>query len=734
MNVQMTTNQFRTYRAIRRTIAFFLFLTFVTAACGSTEEPTPTQLPAPPTDIPAPTPSPTPDPSPTPAPTPRPLTESESDENTYLSSLLGVSLDIPSSWEIVSSSDSETQLLEMKAPDSEALAYLTWEYMTEDVNLEETAQTFSDLLWDYFELDDSIASRRSAYAPLADGTPARYHEFQVADGDYAGLHMKVVTAESRGKAFVLMLLSNTSGSAALELEITQMKESLSFEPPRPYGVHRENALFIASYEPETLDPAKHRYYPDSVIGDIYSGLVRIGTDHQIIPDLAESWEVSPDGTTYTFYLRRNATFHTGRQFTADDVLFSLERALDPKTESDTALTKLDDISGAKEYASGETDSISGITVVDEFSIEIELVGPRAYFLHKLSYPASWIVDRETVHNIEENPIGTGPFTMMKHDEDEIIILGRNPTYHMGFVPLEYVVYLMYPGYPLRLYESDEIDLLYIDEDLLERVKDSNDPLHGTAHEITELCTTYLVFDTSKPPFDDPMVRRAFAHVVDRTQLNEIVWEGRGVMAAGLYPPGVPGYNPDAQPIETNPDLAIEVLNSSSYGSATNLPEITFTSSGAGSGVDPDIALLIESWEQTFGIDILLDQLDSDSFYDELYAGNHGEIMQLGWCADYPDPQNFADVLFHSESNHNHGRYSDPELDTAIELARGETDFNIRMDMYRAMEQQIIDDAPAVFLWYSRPFYIVTKPQIQGFVATPLRVPQHMNLWIDRDDQ
>jgi oligopeptide transport system substrate-binding protein len=699
------------------------------AACGTTQEPTPT-----PTDTPTTAPSSTPTSTTTPAPTPRPLTQAERSEGRYYSSVHGASIDVPTSWEITASSDSDFQLLELEAPDEEAYAALYWEYIDEGADLEQVAQLLNDELWEVFDFDEATTRTGSLSAPLSDGTPAIYQYVEATIPSGVGVLLEMLVAESNGKAFTLTMMSRTDAGARLGQDLNLLRESLHFEPAHPYGVDRENALFLPAGEPETLDPAKFRYSPDSVIGDLYSGLVRIGPDLQLIPDLVERWEVSTDGTTYTFYLRRNVRFHSGRQFTAQDVLFTIERALDPETESDTAITYLDDILGAKEFADGESDSIPGIRVLDDYTVELRLVGARAYFLHKLAYPVSWIVDRETVHEIEDNPVGTGPFAMMKHVEDEIIVLGRNPTYHLGFVPLEYVVYLLYPGYLQRLYESEEIDLVSIDEELVERARDQNDPLYGTVHETTELCTTYVLFDTSRPPFDDVLVRRAFAYAVDRQQLNEVVFEGRGVMAAGLYPPGLPGFNSELRPSQVNFELAQESLDASSYGGADGLPEIILTTGGAGSGISASTSQLIDDWERAFGIDIQLEQLDSENFYDEIYGGHHGHLIRLGWCADYPDPQNFADVLFHSETEQNHGKYSNPEVDALLEQGRGEPDFEKRVELYRSIEQQLIDDAAAIFLWHSRPYYIATKPYVNGYVASPIGVAQLMNLWIERGEQ
>jgi oligopeptide transport system substrate-binding protein len=495
-------------------------------------------------------------------------------------------------------------------------------------------------------------------------------------------------------------------------------------------VDRDNALFLASGEPETLDPAKWLFGPESAIGDLYSGLVRLDTNLRPIPDLAERWEISDDGTVYTFYLRRDVTFHNGKSFTAQDVKYSWERALRPETESNTAPTYMGDIIGASEVAAGEADEISGLRILDDHTLEVTLDARKDYFLYKLAYSVSWIVDSETVDEIETAPNGTGPFMLSSYDKDEALVLARYPNYHLGDVSLEYVVYLINPGFSQRLYEAGDIDLTYINEDLVDRANDPSDPLYGTVYEINGLCTDSVLFDVSQPPFDDLLVRRAFALAIDKERYIEVVEGERGVMARGLYPPGLPGHNPDAVPLGYDPEEALQSLNESSYGGPASLPEVVMTVSGAGLGVRPSAAVLIQMWEDALGVTIGVEQLEFDSYYDEIYAGDHGQILFRGWCADYPDPENFADVLFHSGSLQNFGHYNNPEVDALLEEARSGDSFETRLALYQEIEQTLIDDAVAVFTSHSQTYYMVMKPYVHGYASTAIGVAQNMNVSID----
>ena len=711
-------------------IGRLLIVTLWIAACSTApQSPSsgpPTQIPA--TPMPAASAAPTP--TVTAVPTARPLVDEARQPGLYRNSLLGVSVEYPSEWDVLEE-DSEDWLLAISDPTGELLIDLEMELIPEDSGFEELNIEYFEWLQHQIGLPtiswsttwtDDLAKEGPRWFGLGEGLNGSTGEPQT---------FEVVAATASNRSFRLIIIGPSARYQSNADRLDHVRQSFRVSAPRPFGVDRENALFLASGEPLTLDPAKWLGSAGGIVGDIFSGLVQLGTDLAPIPDLAERWEISPDGLVYTFYLREGVTFHDGSPLTAEDVKYSWERAANPATESNTAEIYLGDIVGVPEVIAGEATEIRGIRVVNDLTLEVTLDAPKAYFLSKLAYPTSWIVHQGSVDRIEEAPIGTGPFRLVKYDQGQVIILERNPHYHRGFVPLEYIVYLIYPGPSVSLYESDEIDLMSIDEDLLDRVRDPADPLYGSVQVINELCTSYVLFDTSRPPFDDLLVRRAFAQAIDKERYNEIVMEGTGVIAGGLYPPGLPGYTPDARPIAYDPTAARESLNQSSYGGSSNLPEIVFTTSGAGTDLDPADALLIEMWQETLGVKITVEQVDSMSFLDEIYAGHHGQLLFLGWCADYPDPENFADILFHSQSRNNHGHYSNAELDEILQKARAEADVEARLALYRRAEQIIIDDVAGVFIAHSRAYYVVVKPYVEGYVATPVDVAQFMNVSIRR---
>jgi len=254
-----------------------------------------------------------------------------------------------------------------------------------------------------------------------------------------------------------------------------------------------------------------------------------------------------------------------------------------------------------------------------------------------------------------------------------------------------------------------------------RVLDPNDPLHTDMHSAVNLCTSYIVFDVTKPPFDDLKVRQAFTLAFDRQKYLDVVYNGIGLPAAGLYPPALPGFSSELKGLSYDPEQARKLLAESKYGGATGLPPIVFTDSGIGNDAGASAAAMAQMWQQNLGVTITIENLDPNNYSDLLYSGQHGQLFDYGWCADYPDPENFADALFHTGASQNLGNYSNPALDAILDQARTEMDVTKRIQLYQQAEQMIVDDAPALFTVHGIS-YVLVKPYVKGYVLTPIDVP------------
>ena len=490
-----------------------------------------------------------------------------------------------------------------------------------------------------------------------------------------------------------------------------------------------NSIRLISSQPRTLDPALTLGGPDGPLGHIFSGLVSLDINLQVQPELAAGWTVSDDGLLYTFYLRQNAVFHNGRAVTASDVIYSWDRAADPATASDTVLTYLGDIDGLQAKYEGRADQISGLRLVDDHTLEVQLNAPVVYFLQKLAYPVAYVVDEQNVtqSDWEHRPNGTGPFQLDTWRDDDVMILLRNDNYYLQPADIDRLVYQLGPGLPLAMYETDEIDLVGIGGATLARVLDPNDPLSADLRTGVSMCTSVIGLNNQLAPFDDVRVRQAFNYALDKDLLIETFSDGNGLVATGPLPPGMPGYTGQSVGYPFDPGRGRQLLAEAGYADRNDLPVITYTTGGYGD-VGAYVTAVITMWQENLGVTIRPVILDPFTYYDALYDGHVGHLFSSGWCADYPDPQNFLDVLYHSESPQNLGGYSNPGVDMLLEQARIERDITSRMTLYGEIEQQIVVDAPVVFTSHGLTAVLV-KPRLQNYVLTPIGVPQwhHISL-------
>lgn len=476
---------------------------------------------------------------------------------------------------------------------------------------------------------------------------------------------------------------------------------------------------LSGISPETLDPAMARDVTSwGYLEQLYGGLVRVDNNLQVIPDLASSWSVSDDGKTYTFTLRPDAKFQSGRPITAEDFKYSLERSLDPATKSPVASVYLGDIVGAQDRLVGKASSVSGIRVVDPQTLQITITTPESFFLSKLTYPTAFVVDQANVSagaSWTEHPDASGPFGLKSYQKDQALDLVRNPNYVGPSPTVGEVDYYLGPQPPIALYESGKLDVADVGLGDVQRVTDPQNPLHDALVEVPTLSVSYIGFDVKQKPFDDPHVRRAFAYATDKTKIVNGYYRGAKKVATEMIPPGLPGYDPSFAGLPYDPNRARAELAASSYGSAANLPPISFTV-GPGEG---EFALgLAQMYQDVLGVHVSVVVLQN-SFEDDLSAHDL-PMFYLGWEADYPDPQDFVEILFGPGSAANNFQYDSPKVDSLLEEARTQQDAQQRGAIYRQADEQIIDDAPAIPIDYDVNYALV-NPRIKGLKVTAMGI-------------
>jgi oligopeptide transport system substrate-binding protein len=374
---------------------------------------------------------------------------------------------------------------------------------------------------------------------------------------------------------------------------------------------------------------------------------------------------------------------------------------------------------------GRADEISGIEVVDDFTLQITIDEPKPYFLAKLTYPTAFVVDKNQIESNPRNwlrkPHGTGPYKLKEWRLGEEIVLEANDRYHLGAPAVQTVEFLLSGGSLLTMYENNEIDLSGVGINDIERVQDANDPLAEEYVSADELSISYLGFNTQKPPFDDANVRRAFGLAIDRQKIAEAILMDLLPVAHSIMPPGLPGYNPDAKGPTYDPDEAKRLLAASKYGGPDGLPEVTITEIGGGATAGQDTQAMIEMWKDNLGVEVEIEQTEEATFWQDLDKGQF-QMFTAGWIMDYPDPEDVIDILFYSKSRQNNTRYNNPEVDALLLQARTEQDVAARMALYQQAEQIILDDAAWIPLYYGRD-HVVVKPYVKGYLLPPMVIPK-----------
>ena len=487
---------------------------------------------------------------------------------------------------------------------------------------------------------------------------------------------------------------------------------------------QSGTLNLADTGPITLDPATvAESLSASYIIQIYSGLVRLDEKLQVTPDIAQSWNKSADGKIFTFYLRQDVEFHNGKPVTASDFKYSWERALSPSTSSFTAATYLNDIVGASDMLSGKVTQLEGVQVLNDYTLQVTIDAPKQYFLEKMAYPTAFVVDRSNVqsgNNWWRNPNGTGPFKLEQWQQDQLVVLSRNDNYYGEKAKLDQVVFHLYSGNPIELYQTGQIDVSPISADYMGLATDPSNPVSQELIVFPQLSFYYIGFNNTIPPFDDVNVRLAFTYAVDKEKLASLSLDNVVMTAYGILPPGLPGYNANLEGLHFDPQKAKELIAASKYGNIANLPPLTFTTSGLAGNIPGYLGGIFEEWRRNLGIEVNVRQLEPEIYY---YAINQEKdnLFDNGWIADYPDPQNFLDVLFRTGAYNNTGEYSNSVFDSLLYQAAIEQNPDTRMKMYQDAEQIVIQGAALLPLFFGES-HVLVKPYVNDYMLSPLGYP------------
>ena len=448
--------------------------------------------------------------------------------------------------------------------------------------------------------------------------------------------------------------------------------------------------------------------------------VEVGTDgnSKIVPSLAESWDISDDGLEYTFHLRQGVKFHNGNDFTAEDVAYTFHRMLTVEGGVNTEF--IDQIKGADELLAGETDTLEGVEVVDDYTIKVTLKEPFAGFLASISSPGVSIYDSEATEAAGDQfgmdpavTVGTGPFEFSSWSFNNQLVLTRNEDYWKGASGLPGVVIKIIPDAETQsmMFESGELDILDLDyaADSVDRFTETypDQIVQGPRVGIV-----YFTMNFNKEPFQDVRVRKAVQMSIDRQAILDALYGGRGQVEQGIFPHGLIGFNPDQEEIKYDPEAAKALLAEAGYADGFDM-EIAADSSASDTMT---MALEIVSDQLAeVGIRAEIKNYDESTWLETRKSGELGSFMST-WSADYNDPDNFIYTFFGNEEKTRIRSINYPDTEVMERVAKARTIVNEdeRLAEYKALEEKIIHEDAAWVPMFSRLHLFAVSKRVQGF--------------------
>jgi oligopeptide transport system substrate-binding protein len=501
----------------------------------------------------------------------------------------------------------------------------------------------------------------------------------------------------------------------------------------------DNVLRI-SYNifPDALNPQTSSFSQEiAPLSLNYEGLTGLDKDLQTVPAAAESWEYNDDATEITFKLRDGLTYSDGSPLTAQDFVNAVRRTLSPVAPGDYQ-TILGMIQGANEIIGTEIPTDTGTLptkfealqalAVDDTTLTFRLTQPTPYF-HTLAsmwmfFPAKQdLVEAggETWWETASNQVGNGPFQFTNIDiQNQVIEYVANENYWQGRPQLDGVTIRVIDdlNVAFQAYQNNEIDMFEPDPNDVPTIK-ADPQLSQELLEYPGSCTLALEFNLTKPPFDKLQVRQAFSTALDREGITRDAYKETYVPTLTWIPPGFPGYDEGETRFAFNPDQAKQLLAEAGFPNGEGLPEIKYTYNSSNPANQARAEYIIQSLQAALGVTILPDPVEGTTLTNLRKSVETHPAMTLGgWCADYPDPQNWLSVYWKSSENFakNIG-YANADADQLMNEADVTQDEATRMELYQQAQDLIVEDAGHAMLMNNLNVYMV-KPYVQGLDLTP----------------
>ena len=478
---------------------------------------------------------------------------------------------------------------------------------------------------------------------------------------------------------------------------------------------------VTNDEQTTCDVQKTTEYY-TVPLNIFERLVETQTNmdgtSELVPGLAERWEISDDGLTYTFYLRKGVKFQNGEEFKADDVVYTFERMLKPETN---ALNQdfITAIKGSLDMMEGKTDKLVGIEVVDEYTIKTTLESPFAPFL---ATPGVSIYNRKFTEEagdqfglLPEKTCGTGPFKLSKWELNSETQVDAFDGYWKGRPKLDAVNWKTVKDADTQrmMFENGELDEFDCD------AAPSQIPYFASSEKYKDWLKVgnrvgiyYYSINANIKPFDDVRIRKAYQMAIDKQQLLDTLYDGRGMVQSGIMPPGLIGHNPDLPEIKYDPDKAKALMTEAGYPDGFEMDICMVTDSPNTLRLNEMVQAMLAKVNITANIV----QMDEASWYGVRAEGNLGSYT-TSWSADFNDPDNFFYTFFAPQNTEKRSfNYANQDAIDKVVKARVMVDPEERIELYRELEKQIIQEDATWVPLYLRQHIFVVNPRVQNYVV------------------
>ena len=491
------------------------------------------------------------------------------------------------------------------------------------------------------------------------------------------------------------------------------------------GAGAGNVLRVAMRTaPVTFDPAMCQdVETNQMLQQAYEGLVQYGPDNKVAPCLAEKWDVSQDGLTYTFHLRP-ATFQNGAPVTADDVAYSLRRALDPKLSSPVAAQYLGDIAGGLDVFNGKATGLKGVKVINPRTIAITITKPKAYWIATLTYPTAWVVCKAIAKKKGTQPLtdaeaeagaGSGAFHVTSFQRDQEVDMDAFKGYWGGAPLIDRQVerVVIDAGTRHQLFVRGDIDVMRglqpgdTDADR----KDAS--LKDSIKLWLRAGVYYLALNQNVyAPFRDSRVRAAFAYATDKGKIVSVVTEGTYPAAPDLLPRGIPGGDPSYRGLRMTLIKPGPCWLRPAFPGGRGLPPLEIYCQEKDPVTEKTVDVLRQMYAQALGVTVSIRQIEFGSLIAAENKNTEAPSFFLGWYADYLDPQDFYSLLLGSHSPENHTGYQDPRVDSLCARADVERDPARRAALYGQAARVVGAAPPRIPLYYAVDPELVS-PRVHG---------------------